>query len=294
MTAAGTPVPAGPELGVVIPAHDEAGVIGRCLAALLTDAEPGEFDIVVVANGCRDDTASVARSYGVRVIETDQQGKAHALRLGDAALHSFPRAYLDADIELTAPQLRDLASALSRSGRPACAPLPDLDLTGVSRIAAGAHRASEQLVADRRGLFGAGVYLLDERGHEQVFPIPDILADDCYVHRCFKPDEILVATDIRTTVRPAKTLPATVRHRARTRSGNRQLSRAGRSGHERPVGLGALLRSTVRRNVTVSDGACLIVVVLCQRFLCALRRLRGTSATWSTDRTSRTTAAVSE
>ncbi len=56
---------------VVIPAHDEAAVIGRCLDALFTGFEPGELDVVVVCNGCTDDTASAARASGhpVRVVE---------------------------------------------------------------------------------------------------------------------------------------------------------------------------------------------------------------------------------
>jgi cellulose synthase/poly-beta-1,6-N-acetylglucosamine synthase-like glycosyltransferase len=36
---------------VVIPAHNEAAVIGRCLSSILMDAEPGEFEVVVVCKG---------------------------------------------------------------------------------------------------------------------------------------------------------------------------------------------------------------------------------------------------
>src|SRR6185312_1201240 len=47
-------------ISVVIAAHNEARVIGGCLDALLADAGPDDLDIVVVANGCTDDTAAVA------------------------------------------------------------------------------------------------------------------------------------------------------------------------------------------------------------------------------------------
>ena len=70
---------------VVIPAHNEEAVLGRCLSTLLADADEDEFDVVVVPNACTDNTAAVARQYGVRVIETPYGGKAHALRLGDDA-----------------------------------------------------------------------------------------------------------------------------------------------------------------------------------------------------------------
>ena len=57
-------------ISVVIPAHDEEAVVGRCLAALLDGARPGELDVVVVCNGCTDATADIARGFGrgVRVV----------------------------------------------------------------------------------------------------------------------------------------------------------------------------------------------------------------------------------
>src|ERR1035438_1575828 len=80
---------------VVIPAHDEAGVIRRCLDSLFTGFKPGELNVVVVCNGCRDDTAMLARASGhpVRVIELVRASKAAALRAGDAVALAFPRLY---------------------------------------------------------------------------------------------------------------------------------------------------------------------------------------------------------
>ena len=55
---------------VVIPAHNEGRVIRRLLEPLIKGADPGEMDIIVVANGCTDDTAEAAASFGpaVRVL----------------------------------------------------------------------------------------------------------------------------------------------------------------------------------------------------------------------------------
>ena len=38
-------------INVIIPAHNEAAVIGRLLDGLLRAARPGEFHVVVVATG---------------------------------------------------------------------------------------------------------------------------------------------------------------------------------------------------------------------------------------------------
>ena len=63
-----------PKFSVIIPAHNEEKVLGRCLDALLADSRPGEMEIVVAANGCTDRTVEIARGYcnPVRVVEVSQ------------------------------------------------------------------------------------------------------------------------------------------------------------------------------------------------------------------------------
>src|SRR4051794_36220479 len=95
-----------PRFSVVIPAHNEATVLARSVLAWLGDLEPGEAEVVVVANGCTDETAAVARGLGVQVVELATASKSTALTAGDAAVTTFPRIYLDADITVAASTLR--------------------------------------------------------------------------------------------------------------------------------------------------------------------------------------------
>ena len=90
-------------ISIVVPARNEGFVIARTLRAMATGAVPGELDVIVVCNGCTDNTADIARSFGppVRVIETEVGSKVHALNLGDQAASTFPRIYADADVEIT-------------------------------------------------------------------------------------------------------------------------------------------------------------------------------------------------
>lgn len=81
------PAPAGQpatRLSVVVPAHDEELLIGRCIDSLLAQSYPrGLYEVVVVADNCEDDTAAVAESAGVRVLrrtDASARGKGHALR----------------------------------------------------------------------------------------------------------------------------------------------------------------------------------------------------------------------
>ena len=79
---------------VVIPAHNEESVIGRCLEALTSPevitAAPEPLEIVVVCNGCTDETAAVAQKFPcVTVIEIPESSKVAALNAGDALLLNF-------------------------------------------------------------------------------------------------------------------------------------------------------------------------------------------------------------
>ena len=112
---------------VVIPAHDEARVIKRCLDGLFEGLAPGDLEVVVVCNGCADDTPAVARSSGhpIRVIERPTASKPAALRIGDEAATSFPRLYLDADVVLKGGAAQVVLERLRAGGdrRPASSPL---------------------------------------------------------------------------------------------------------------------------------------------------------------------------
>src|ERR1700734_1873854 len=109
---------------VVIPAHNEAAVIERCLDSLMTGLAPGELDVVVACNGCDDNTADIARNAWptIRVIEISRASKPAALRAADEILSSFPRIYLDAEMSLPAASalhvIESLQSGSVRTARP--------------------------------------------------------------------------------------------------------------------------------------------------------------------------------
>ena len=56
---------------VVIPARNEAALIGRCLSAVLA-SRVANCRVIVVADSCTDETASIARTFdGVEVLEVE-------------------------------------------------------------------------------------------------------------------------------------------------------------------------------------------------------------------------------
>ena len=104
-------------ISVIIPAYNEGRVIGRLLGRLVASAHPGELDVIVVANGCTDDTVAVATAFGppVRVLSIASASKPQALTAGDQAARGFPRVYLDADVEIGAEDLRAMEKELQRA-----------------------------------------------------------------------------------------------------------------------------------------------------------------------------------
>ena len=270
---------------VVIPAHNEEAVLARCLHTLLAGAADDELDVVVVANACTDRTAEVATEFGVRVVETSTPGKANAIRLGDEICYSFPRVYLDADVELDTASVRELVEALERPGVLACAPVPRWDLSGASRLARRVHRVHDHLIAPSRVLAGVGVYVLSKGGHARAFPLPNVISDDGWVHRSFTPMERAVVPSAHSVVRPARTVRAHLKRRVRVRIGNRELAALGRPALEGRLRLNALGSLITRRAVSVPDAACYLTVLVVDRLL-ATRSKAGT-VSWSTDASTR-------
>lgn len=79
----GAPRCAPRRIAVIVPAHDEAAGIGRCVASLRAAAAPLDgAEVVVVADNCTDDTAARAAAAGARVLERVdpvRRGKGFAL-----------------------------------------------------------------------------------------------------------------------------------------------------------------------------------------------------------------------
>ena len=111
-----------PSVVIIIPAHDEALIIGDTLALLKKRA--GGASILVVADNCTDSTAQIARSAGVRVIERSdpaRRGKGFALDFARTALSDEPPAVIlimDADCAPEPGSVERLVTACSATGRP--------------------------------------------------------------------------------------------------------------------------------------------------------------------------------
>jgi glycosyltransferase involved in cell wall biosynthesis len=273
---------------VIIPAFDEAAVLGQTLHALLLDVEPGTLDVVVVANGCTDDTAAVARAIrGVRVVEIAEASKATAVAVGNRAALTFPRVHLDADCTIPGSDVVSLARALDAPGVLASGPMRHLDTTGASWWVRGYYRVWERLPGVRAGLYGRGVIALSQDGQARVDALPRAMSDDLAISEAFAPAERRIVVGTTVTVRVPRTAADLIRRRVRVATGNHQ---ADDLGVRRP-GSRTSVRTLVR--VTRHDLRLLlqipifVITTLVARTLSRRAVRRGDYTTWLRDESSR-------
>jgi glycosyltransferase involved in cell wall biosynthesis len=275
---------------VVIPAHDEAASIGRTLRALRTGLDGHELDVVVVCNGCSDDTAEVARRADprARVVEIAQPSKNEAVRVGNAATDVFPRVHLDADIELDGSAVLALLEPLADGAVLATAPLRSVPRAGCSRWVRWYYDVWESLPHVESGLFGRGVVVLSREAQARVAAQAEMMNDDLGMSDAFGADERRVVTGAVAVVRPPRTVQDLVRRRIRVATGNAQAARLGvrressRTRLRTLAGL-AVARPGLALRVPVFLGVYVVAAVGARRAVRA-----GDFQTWQRDESSRT------
>lgn len=113
--------PRRPAVALLIPAHNEAKVIGATLGALREQLSPRDR-MVVVADNCTDDTARIAARHGAEVVIRDapgERGKGYALDCGIRFLEADPREVViivDADCHVHNGAIAALASQVAATG----------------------------------------------------------------------------------------------------------------------------------------------------------------------------------
>jgi cellulose synthase/poly-beta-1,6-N-acetylglucosamine synthase-like glycosyltransferase len=112
-----------PKITVLIPAHNEAQVIGETLRRLKSGPAKN-CRVIVVAHNCTDDTAEIARRMGTETVilnNSEEWGKGYALAGGVEHLQADPPdivVVVDADCILSDDAIEHLATVVSEAGLP--------------------------------------------------------------------------------------------------------------------------------------------------------------------------------
>jgi glycosyltransferase involved in cell wall biosynthesis len=279
-------------ISVIIPAHNESSVIARTLQAMTDGAEPRELDVIVVCNGCTDDTAAVARRFAprVRVIETDIASKPHAMNLGDQAAYGFPRIYADADVVIGVEAIRALARRLEKGDVLVVAPTPTFDLAGCSWPVRAYYDIRSYLPSAQQGIGGSGVYALSAAGRARFREFPALTADDGFVRIQFQDSERATLQSAQSTVFPPRGIQQLIATKTRSHYGSFELAKLfpERWSHRGESNLKSLIGLFRNPRLWANLSAYCFVTLMAKHR--ARKRLSTGTVIWERDKTSRATA----
>lgn len=278
---------------IVIPAHDEECLIGECLRSVANGADGISLEVVVVANGCTDATAEVARAFDeledLRVLDIPTASKVEALNCGDKVSTTFPRIYLDADIRLGAGALMAMVRTLDRPEPLLAAPRAQIDSSSSSLLVRAFFDIFNRLPY-ANDTTTAGVYGLSEAGRRRFGAFPAVTADDLFVQRLFAESERELVDAANFVIAP-RDLRNLVRVRARVARGNRQLANCDpRSAQEKSPVFQPSTASTTRALLGIAAAnPRLLPAGLVYALVTVLARVlaRGTSRGWGRDSSTR-------
>jgi glycosyltransferase involved in cell wall biosynthesis len=97
-------------LTVIIPAYNEEKYIAKTIQSI------SGAEIIVVCNGCTDNTATIAKNNGAIVIETNKKGVSLARNLGAQNSTNSRLIFLDADTLVTSSILEKILNSKFQVG----------------------------------------------------------------------------------------------------------------------------------------------------------------------------------
>lgn len=95
-----------PRISIIVPAYNEANGLPLSVATLHAQTVPFD-EIIVVDNNSRDQTASIARKLGCRVVGETKQGLSNARNAGAVAAKGEIVCFMDADGEMSPTWLEE-------------------------------------------------------------------------------------------------------------------------------------------------------------------------------------------
>jgi glycosyltransferase involved in cell wall biosynthesis len=210
---------------IIIPAHNEEAVIGVTLSTLLRNLNSKDIEVFVVCNGCSDETAAVAGEFGdaVHVIKIERASKTAALNAGDSVASSYPRIYLDADIEIEGSSIARLLDVLERPGTIAAEPALNIDMSASTLPVRAYYAVWVALHGREPGDVGGGLYAMTREGRLRFGDFPDVIADDAYAKAHLDSDELVRVHDSLAVVYAPERVADLLRIKTRSRLGIMEL-----------------------------------------------------------------------
>ncbi|MFB0612084.1 glycosyltransferase [Aurantiacibacter poecillastricola] len=284
------------EFTVVIPAHNEEAVIGRCLATLQQRAPQGHStQVIVAANGCTDRTVEAAREAAPHalVLDLPEGSKPKAMNAANAEALYYPRIYLDADVQCDYHSLSALAAALREPGAMAASPMLRMDLSRSSPLVKSYYRVWLTQPYVTRNMVGSGCFGLSRAACERIGPFPPITGDDIWVYSRFSEDERRSVTHdasgepVFFTVSPPISASDQIRVETRRRLGNEEMKRLYPSPHYSSSNSAGDLPKALENGASRFDVGVYLVMKALARARASIAKRRSEKIVWERDTAAR-------
>ncbi len=215
---------------VIVPAHNEANVIRRCLDSLIH--QPGVDTLIVACNGCTDNTAAIVRQEYPQAICLDIAipSKVNALNEAEKHVTSWPVFYIDADTRISDNAIQTIAETMAQTGILLAAPEPAIDTSHSSWLVKQFYRIWLQLPYIQEGVVATCSYVISQTGHQRFTHFPGIINDDGFVRCQFRREERGNISGTKIYIIAPTTIFSLVKIKTRARLGNIQLKASGLCG----------------------------------------------------------------
>lgn len=271
---------------VIVPAHNEATVIRRCLDSLKD--QPGLDTLIVACNGCSDNTAEIVRNEYPQAICLDiaKPSKVNALNEAEKHITSWPVFYIDADTRLSANAIQTIVTGMENGNTLLAAPEPVIDTSRSSWFVRQFYHIWLQLPYIREGVVATCSYVVSEAGHQRFAHFPEVINDDGFVRCQFARHERRNIAGAQIFIAAPHTLASLIKIKTRARLGNMQLATSGLCSQTEQKPYGSILRNKLFSRDFIPASVYLSITLFIRlRATWQYRNLR--NYRWETDSTSR-------
>ena len=214
---------------VIVPAHNEAGVIEDCLNSIIK--QDGIDHLIVACNGCTDNTADIVKTSFPSAIclDIEKPSKVNALNEAENTAKelgvTYPIFYIDADTQLSDNCISKITQELENSNTLLAAPTPIIDTSKSSWLVKKYYQIWVNLPYIKEGVIATCSYIITEQGRQRFKKFPEIINDDGYVRCHFKNSEISNIAGTEIYIRAPRDIFSLIKIKTRARLGNMELSR---------------------------------------------------------------------
>jgi len=271
---------------IIVPAHNEASVIRRCLDSL--SRQPGVTRLIVACNGCTDNTADIVRMEypDALCLDIPTPSKVNALNEAEQHLADWPVFYIDADTRLSENAIAIITDGMARNGLLLAAPEPEIDVSHASWLVRQYYHTWLSLPYIRDGVVATCSYVISEQGRQRFTDFPPIINDDGYVRCQFSPAERGNIPGARIYITAPSNLHSLIKIKARARLGNMELATKKLCSRPEHKPYSQILRARLFSRDCVPT-LCYILISLAIRIRARHQFKSLDSYRWETDQTSR-------